>query len=131
MAAAAGGSQGYHKLDGYSPYPIEELAARLDQHKDSPADDCVWPAASSAGSIGYPLKYYINGLGLPHQYRRPAAASARRRYITIAFELPCCSRALSALLGQLGPGRDAHAVPSRVQCAALRHGLAQPLLPVH
>ena len=109
-AARAAREKGYRKLDAYTPFPIEELSDALHLHKNK-LPLIVLMGGIAGGIGGYLLQYFITVI----YYLRnddPVRVAGRRARLA-------------------GPLRAAHAVPPHIQCAALRAGQPQPLLPLH
>jgi hypothetical protein len=98
-AARAARAQGYHKLDAYSPFAIEELSDALDLHKNR-LPLIVLVGGIVGGLTGFLLQCYITIWDFPINvggrplYSWPA-------YIIITFELTILFGALSAVLGLL------------------------------
>ena len=129
-AARAAREKGYRKLDAYSPFPIEELTDALHLHKNKlPLIVLIGgiiggTAAATCCSITSRSIYFPINIGGRPLHSWPS-------YIVITFEMTILFAALSAVFGPAGAVRPAHAVPPGVQRAAIRAGLAQPVLPVH
>ena len=110
-------------------FPIEELTDALHLHKNK-LPLIVLIGGILGGLTGYLLQYYVTVIYFPINIAgRPLHSWPS--YIVITFELTILFAALSAVFGLLALCGLAHAVPSDVQCAALRAGFAQPVFPVH
>ena len=128
-AARAAREKGYRKLDAYSPFPIEELSDALHLHKNK-LPLIVLAGGILGGLTGYLLQYYVTVWHFPINVGgRPLHSWPA--YIVITFEMTILFAADFGGAGPAGAVRLAHALPSGVQRAAVRAGLAQPLLPVH
>ena len=109
--------------------PSKSLTDALHLHKNK-LPLIVLTGGIIGGLTGYLLQYYVTVIYFPINIGgRPLHSWPA--YIVITFELTILFAALSAVLGLLALVRAAHAVPSGVQRAAIRAGLAQPVFPVH
>jgi hypothetical protein len=90
---------GYRRMDGYSPYPIEELHEALDFH------DSRLPMIVLIGGVlgclgGYSLQYWISAMAYPIDVGgRPLHSWPA--FIPVTFECTILAAALSAVLGML------------------------------
>ena len=90
---------GYRRMDGYSPYPIEELHEALDFH------DSRLPMIVLIGGLlgcigGYALQYWISAIAYPIDVGgRPLHSWPA--FIPVTFECTILAAALSAVLGML------------------------------
>jgi hypothetical protein len=91
--------QGYRRMDGYSPYPVEELAEEIGSHRTKV------PAVTLAGGIvggltGFFMQYYSA------VYHYPIDVGGRPfdswpSFIVITFELTILFAGLSSAFGML------------------------------
>jgi len=99
-AARRAREAGYHRMDAYSPYPVEELSDALGHHKDR------LPLLVLAGGIaglivGLALQYWASAVAYPMNVGgRPAASWPA--FIPPAFETTILFAAFAAVLGMLG-----------------------------
>jgi hypothetical protein len=90
---------GYRRMDGYSPYPIEELHEALEFH------DARLPLIVLIGGLigcvgGYALQYWISAVAYPVNVGgRPLHSWPA--FIPVTFECTILAAALSAVLGML------------------------------
>jgi len=99
-AALAARHEGYRKMDGYSPYAIEELNHALHYHKNK-LPLIVLLGGICGGLTGFLLQWYITVYNFPTNIGgRPLFSWPS--YIIITFELTILFAALSAVLGLLG-----------------------------
>jgi hypothetical protein len=98
-AVRAAREKGYRQLDAYSPFPVEELTAALDLHRNR------LPLIVLAGGIvglltGYLLQYYVTVIDFPINIGgRPLHSWPS--YIVITFEMTILFAAISAVMGML------------------------------
>jgi len=99
-AARAAREQGYTRLDGYSPYPLEELAEALRIHRTG------MPLVMLIGGIvgcigGFLMQYYAACIGYPVNVGgRPL--NSWPAFIPVTFELTVLVSALAGVFGLLG-----------------------------
>jgi len=99
-AARAARGQGYTRLDGYSPYPLEELAEALHIHRTG------MPLVMLIGGIvgcigGFLMQYYAACIGYPVNVGgRPL--NSWPAFIPVTFELTVLLSALAGVFGLLG-----------------------------
>ncbi len=99
-AASAARDAGYHHMDAYSPFPIEELNDVLHLHKNK-LPLIVLLGGICGGLTGFGLQWYITVFNFPTNIGgRPLFSWPS--YIVITFELTILFAALSATLGLLG-----------------------------
>ena len=98
-AARAARAAGYRRLDGYSPYPIEELAEALHVHH-SRLPLIVLLGGVSGLAAGYGLQYWAAVIEYPMNVGgRPLHSWPA--FIVPTFETTILFAALSAVLGML------------------------------
>ena len=118
---------GYQKIDAYSPFPIEGLAEEIGFHHDE-VPLVVLIGGIVGGLTGYVLQWWCSAVAYPINVGgRPYHSWPA--FIPITFEMTVLFGGISALAWHVGPERPAHAVSSRVQCAAVCVGLEGPLFP--
>jgi hypothetical protein len=99
-AAIAARHEGYRKMDGFSPYPIEELNHALHYHKNK-LPLIVLLGGICGGLTGFCLQWYITVFNFPTNIGgRPLFSWPS--YIIITFELTILFAAFAAVLGLLG-----------------------------
>lgn len=92
--------KGYHKIDAYSPFPIEELSDALHLHKNR-LPLIVLLGGLTGGSLGYLLQYYVTVFYFPINVAgRPLHSWPA--YIIITFEMTILFAAIAAVLGLFG-----------------------------
>jgi hypothetical protein len=90
---------GYRKMDGFSPYPIEELAHALGV-RPTRLPLIVLIGGLIGGLGGYFMQYYAMAIGYPNDIGgRPL--NSWPMYIPVTFELTILGGALAAVLGML------------------------------
>jgi hypothetical protein len=98
-ATNAAAAHGFHKMDAYSPFPIEELNHPLHLHKNK-LPLIVLLGGICGGLTGYLLQYYITVWNFPTNIGgRPLHSWPS--YIVITFELTVLFASASATLGLL------------------------------
>jgi hypothetical protein len=91
--------EGYRQMDGYSPYPIEEL------HEALEFEDVRLPLIVLIGGLvgcigGYSLQYWVSAVAYPLNVGgRPLHSWPA--FIPVTFECTILAAALSAVLGML------------------------------
>ncbi len=99
-AAEVANAEGYHVMDAYSPFPIEELHDALHLHKNK-LPLIVLIGGICGGLTGFLLQWYITVFNFPTNIGgRPLFSWPS--YIVITFELTVLFAAGSAVLGLLG-----------------------------
>lgn len=98
-ATKAAAAEGYHKMDAYSPYPIEELNDALHLHRNK-LPLIVLLGGITGGLTGFLLQWYITVYNFPTNIAgRPLFSWPM--YIVITFELTVLFASLSATFGLL------------------------------
>jgi hypothetical protein len=98
-AARRAREQGYHKVEAYSPFPIEELNEVLHLHH-SRLPLIVLVGGILGGLSGYLLQYYIAAIDYPLNIGgRPL--NSWPSFIVVTFELTILFAALAAVFGML------------------------------
>jgi hypothetical protein len=98
-ATRAAVAQGYHKLDAYSPFPIEELSDALHLHHNR-LPLIVLLGGLAGGIGGYLLQYFVTTIYYPLNIAgRPLHSWPS--YIVITFECTILLAALSCVFGLL------------------------------
>ena len=98
-AAQQAREAGYRRMDGYSPFPIEELADALGFEKTS-VPLVVLVGGILGGTLGYLMQYWISAINYPLNIggRPPHSAIA---FVVVTFEMTILGAALFAVLGML------------------------------
>jgi hypothetical protein len=98
-AARRAYSEGYRKMDAYSPIPIEELHEALHMH-DNRLPKIVLAGGILGGAGGYALQYWVSTIAYPLNIGgRPLHSWPTM--IPVTFETTILAAALSAVLGML------------------------------
>ena len=98
-AARKAHQAGYHKMDAYSPFPIEELHEALDiHHSRLPLIVLIGGAVGCIG--GYLMQYWASGIAYPLNVGGKPF-NAWPMFIPVTFECTILGAALSAVLGML------------------------------
>lgn len=98
-AAHQARAAGYRRMDGYSPFPIEELADALGFEKTS-VPLVVLIGGILGGSLGYLMQYWISAINYPLNIGgRPLNSTVA--FIVVTFEMTILGAALFAVLGML------------------------------
>ena len=99
-AARAVCAQGYHKLDAYTPFPIEELNDVLHLHKNR-LPLIVLAGGLIGGLTGFLMQYWIAAIYFPINIGgRPL--NSWPSFIVIMFELTILFAAIFCFFGMLG-----------------------------
>ena len=91
---------GYHKLDAYSPYPIEELAEAL-RFRDRRLPLMVLVGGIVGGLSGFGLQYWINVINYP-LIAGGKPYFSWPNFIPVTFEMTILFAALAAVFGMFG-----------------------------
>ena len=92
-------SQGYRRIDAFSPFGIEEVANALDFQKTS-VPLVVLIGGICGGLGGFLLQYWVSTMAYPINIGgRPMNSAVA--FVVITFECTILGAALSALLGML------------------------------
>lgn len=92
-------SDGYRKMDAYTPYPIEELADALGFHKTR-VPMIVLVGAILGGLSGYLLQYWISAVAYPLNVGGKPYVSWPA-FIIVTFEMTILFGGISAVVGML------------------------------
>lgn len=100
-AAHTAHEAGYRKMDGYSPYPIEELAEALHPHHKDKLPLLVLIGGLTGLIGGLTMQYWMAAVDYPMNVGgRPVASWPA--FIPPAFETTILFAAFAAVLGMLG-----------------------------
>jgi hypothetical protein len=98
-AAQQARQAGYRRMDGYSPFPIEELAEARGFEKSS-VPLVVLIGGILGGSLGYLMQYWISVINYPLNIGgRPL--NSWPAFIVVTFEMTILGAALFTVLGML------------------------------
>ena len=98
-AAQQARAAGYRRMDGYSPFPIEELAEALGFEKTS-VPLVVLIGGILGGSLGYLMQYWISVINYPLNIGgRPL--NSWPAFVVVTFEMTILGAALFTVLGML------------------------------
>ena len=98
-AAEHARSAGYRRMDGYTPYPIEELHEALHFH-DIRLPMIVLIGGMIGGLAGYALQYWVSAIAYPVNVGgRPFHSWPA--FIPVTFECTILAASLAAVLGML------------------------------
>ena len=91
--------EGYHRVDAYSPFPIEELHEALNiHHSRLPLIVLIGGAVGCIG--GYLMQYWASGIAYPLNVGGKPF-NAWPMFIPVTFECTILGAALAAVLGML------------------------------
>jgi Protein of unknown function (DUF3341) len=92
-------AEGYRKVDGYSPYPVEELGEALELHH-SPLSKMVLAGGLLGACVGYGLCYWASVIEYPMNVGgRPFHSWPA--FVVPTFETTILFAAFTAVLGML------------------------------
>jgi hypothetical protein len=98
-AAKAARAAGYRKVEGYSPFPIEELAHALENHH-SKVPYLVLAGGITGATLGFSLCYWTSVIAYPMNIGgRPF--NSWPAFIPVTYECTILLSCLSAVLGML------------------------------
>jgi hypothetical protein len=98
-AAEAARKEGYRKMDGYSPFPIEELWEALGHHRNE-LPFLVLMGGIAGGLGGYALQYFTSVVDYPLNIGgRPFHSWPA--FIPVTFEMTILFAAFAAVFGML------------------------------
>jgi hypothetical protein len=102
-AARRAYAQGYRRMDAYTPFPVEDLAAALGRRPT--AVPLIVALGGTCGALGgYAMQWYAMAVSYPINVGgRPFHSWPT--YIPITFELTVLCAALSAIIGMLALNR--------------------------
>ncbi|MDB6147142.1 MAG: hypothetical protein JWO45_806, partial [Spartobacteria bacterium] len=98
LAAGKAFAHGFRKMDGYAPFPVEELAEALGKKNRIPL--LVLCGGILGGAAAYFMQWYANVISFP-QVIAGRPLNSWPTWIPITFELTVLGAALSAVFGML------------------------------
>jgi hypothetical protein len=99
-AAAAAREAGYKRMDGYSPFPMEELSEAMGWHTRGRLPKLVLLGGLAGALAGYGLQYWTSVIAYPLNVGgRPLHSWPA--FIPVTFEMAVLFAALTAVLGML------------------------------
>ena len=98
-AAERAHSEGYRKMDAYTPYPIEEISEAIGFRKNYVALVCLI-GGLLGGLGGYSLEYWVSVIAYPINVGGKPFHSWPA-FIPVTFECTVLGAALSAMIGML------------------------------
>ncbi|HLK34241.1 MAG TPA: DUF3341 domain-containing protein [Terriglobales bacterium] len=100
LAARKAHEQGYRKMDGYSPFPVEGLAEAMGFERDRmPLVVLIGGLMGCAG--GYLMQWWVSAVSYPINVGGKPYNSWPA-FLVVTFEVTILCAALSALFGMLG-----------------------------
>ena len=93
--------EGYRKMDGYSPFPIEELGEALGYHTRGRLPKLVFAGGITGCLSGFALQYWCSVIDYPLNIGGKPLNSWPS-FVPITFELTILFASLAAVLGMLG-----------------------------
>ena len=99
LAARRAHEAGYRRMDGYSPFPVEELSEAIGFHKDNVAL-VVLIGGLFGGSIGYLMQWWISAVSYPINVGGKPLHSWPA-FIVVTFEMTILFAGVAAVLGML------------------------------
>jgi len=100
-AARRAHAEGYRRIDGYSPFPIEELGEALGYHTRGRLPKIVFAGGLLGCTLGFWLQYWCSAVDYPLNIGGKPLNSWPS-FIPITFELTILFASLAAVLGMLG-----------------------------
>lgn len=98
-AARQARAAGYRQVEGYTPYPVEELYDALELHR-TPVPLIVLLGGILGAATGYGLQYWVSAVAYPLNVGgRPY--NSWPMFVPVTFELMVLFAALFALVGML------------------------------
>jgi hypothetical protein len=98
-AARQARAAGYRQVEGYTPYPVEELYDALELHR-TPVPLIVLLGGTLGAATGYGLQYWVSAVAYPLNVGgRPD--NSWPMFVPVTFELMVLFAALFALVGLL------------------------------
>ena len=99
-AAERAREAGYRRMDGYSPFPMEELSEALGWHTRGRLPKLVMLGGLIGGIAGYGLQYWVSVIAYPLNIGgRPLHSWPM--FIPVTYEMTILFAALTAVLGML------------------------------
>jgi len=99
LAARRANEAGYRRMDGYSPFPVEELSDAIGFHKDN-VSLVVLIGGLVGGSIGYLMQWWISAISYPINVGGKPYHSWPA-FIVVTFEMSVLFAGVAAVLGML------------------------------
>ena len=99
LAARRAHEAGYRRMDGYSPFPVEELSDAIGFHKDN-VSLVVLIGGLVGGSIGYLMQWSISAISYPINVGGKPYHSWPA-FIVVTFEMTVLFAGVAAVLGML------------------------------
>jgi hypothetical protein len=99
LAARRAHEAGYRRMDGYSPFPVEELSDAIGFHKDN-VSLVVLIGGLVGGSIGYLMQWWISAISYPINVGGKPYHSWPA-FIVVTFEMTVLFAGVAAVLGML------------------------------
>ena len=128
-AARSAFAEGFRKMDGYSPFPVDGLAEALGFHRTRvPLIVLIGGIIGCLG--GFFLQYWAVGHRLSDQRRRQTPQQLAS-VCSSNFRTNHSHRRLVCIPGGLGTKRSADALPSGVQRRSFRAGQPQQIFSLH
>jgi hypothetical protein len=100
-AARRAHAEGYRRMDGYSPFPIEELGEALGYHTRGRLPKLVFAGGLFGCLAGFSLQYWCSAIDYPLNIGGKPLNSWPS-FVPITFELTILVASLAAVLGMLG-----------------------------
>ncbi|HEV8336637.1 MAG TPA: DUF3341 domain-containing protein [Candidatus Polarisedimenticolia bacterium] len=100
-AARRAHAEGYRRIDGYSPFPIEELGEALGTRTRGRLPKIVFAGGLLGCAAGFGLQYWCSAVDYPLNIGGKPLNSWPS-FIPITFELTILFASLAAVLGMLG-----------------------------
>ena len=99
LAARRAHEAGYRRMDGYSPFPVEELSDAIGFHKDN-VSLVVLIGGLVGGSIGDLMQWWISAISYPINVGGKPYHSWPA-FIVVTFEMTVLFAGVAAVLGML------------------------------
>lgn len=99
LAARRAHEAGYRRMDGYSPFPVEELSDAIGFHKDN-VSLVVLIGGLVGGLTGYLMQWWISAISYPINVGGKPYHSWPA-FIVVTFEMTVLFAGVAAVLGML------------------------------